>query len=313
MQSSEPLLRLGTRGSPLALAQAEETRRRLAAVHGIDLDRIAIVPFISTADRLKDQPLSEVGGKGLFTKEIDRALLDGVIDIGVHSSKDVATTLPEGMVMPAFLEREDVRDAFLSVTAKGIDNLPERSKFGTSSIRRAAQVLRLRPDLEIVPFRGNVQTRLQKLMDGVAEGTLLALAGLNRLEQAHRATAILDTDTFMPAPAQGAIGLAVRSDDGRAHELVTALDHAPTSTAITAERAMLAVLDGSCRTPIAALTSLEGARLTLRGEILSLDGQQSHEDQSDGPAEDAVAIGQAVARRLIEAAGTAFLERWSIR
>jgi len=295
------------------MAQAQETRALLAKAHGIDPEQIEIVKFVSTGDRLKDQPLSEVGGKGLFTKEIDAALLSGEIDIGVHSTKDVATTLPPGMAMPAFLEREDVRDAFISLVARGIDYLPERSKFGTSSIRRAAQVRRLRPDLEIVPFRGNVQTRIQKLMDGVASATLLAMAGLKRSGEDHRVTAILDAEEFMPAPAQGAIGLAIRESDTRARDLVAPLDHQPTNTAITAERAMLELLDGSCRTPVGALSRLEGGTLTLRGEILSLDGQTAFEDLVTGDADDAFELGTALGRKLIEMAGPDFLTRWSAR
>lgn len=295
------------------MAQAEETRALLARAHGIAPERIEIVPFVSTGDRLKDQPLSEVGGKGLFTKEIDAALLAGDVDIGVHSTKDVATTLPEGMAIPAFLEREDVRDAFISLVARGIDYLPEGARFGTSSIRRAAQVLRLRPDLEIVPFRGNVQTRLKKLMDGVASATLLAMAGLRRVGEDHRVTAVLDPEQFMPAPAQGAIALAVRTDDARARELVAPLDHKLTHTAITAERAMLKVLDGSCRTPVGALSRIEAGRLTLRGEILSLDGQTTVEEEVTGDAAEAQALGAALGQKLIEIAGPDFLARWSGR
>lgn len=295
------------------MAQAEETRALLARAHGIAPERIEIVPFVSTGDRLKDRPLSEVGGKGLFTKEIDAALLAGDVDIGVHSTKDVATTLPEGMAIPAFLEREDVRDAFISLVARGIDYLPEGARFGTSSIRRAAQVLRLRPDLEIVPFRGNVQTRLKKLMDGVASATLLAMAGLKRVGEDHRVTAVLDPEQFMPAPAQGAIALAVRTDDARARELVAPLDHKLTHTAITAERAMLKVLDGSCRTPVGALSRIEAGRLTLRGEILSLDGQTTVEEEVTGDAAEAQALGAALGQKLIEIAGPDFLARWSGR
>jgi hydroxymethylbilane synthase len=293
------------------MAQAEETRALLARAHGVEPDRIEIVSYLSTGDRLKDRPLSEVGGKGLFTKEIDAALLAGEIDIGVHSAKDVATTLPEGMVMPAFLEREDVRDAFISLVARGIDYLPEGAKFGTSSIRRAAQVLRLRPDLEIVPFRGNVQTRLQKLMDGVAAATLLAMAGLKRVGEEHRVTAVLDAEDFMPAPAQGAIGLAVRTNDARAVELVAPLDHQPTHTAISAERSMLKVLDGSCRTPVGALSRIEGDRFVLKGQILSLDGQTAVEDAVEGDIAEAEALGAALGRKLMEIAGPDFLARWS--
>lgn len=311
MQSSLPFARIGTRGSPLALAQARLVREMLSRAHGVSEDRIEIEVFSTGGDRsqAENTTLSDIGGKGVFTKEIDEALLAGRIDLGVHSSKDVATGLPPGMVLAAFLEREDVRDAFLSVSVKGMDNLPEGARFGTSSIRRAAQALRLRPDLRIVPFRGNVHTRLQKLLDGVADATLLAMAGLNRLDEGHRATAILDPEDFMPAPAQGAIGIAIREGDQRLAEIVAPLDHAPTHAAIAGERAMLAVLDGSCRTPVGALSGISGGSLTLKGEILSLDGRTSFRAQarSDDPRQ----LGETVGRDLLAQAGPDFLARWS--
>ena len=313
MQSPTPFTRIGTRGSPLALAQAQLVRRLLSEAHGVSEDDIAIEVISTGGDRSQasNASLTEIGGKGLFTKEIDAAMLAGRVDIGVHSSKDVATRLPDGIDLVAFLEREDVRDAFLSVKARDIDYLPERGRFGTSSIRRAAQVLRLRPDLTIVPFRGNVGTRLQKLLDGVADGTMLAMAGLNRLGEGHRATALLDPEIFMPAPAQGAIGLAVRSDDARMAGIVAALDHAPTHTAILAERAMLAVLDGSCRTPVGALTRLDGGTLTLKGQILSLDGRTAFDSVAMGS--DPEALGRQVGEDLIARAGTDWLAQWAQR
>lgn len=310
MQSPTPFARIGTRGSLLALAQARLVQKLLSEAHGVALDDIAI-EVISTSGDQTERALTDIGGKGLFTKEIDQALLDGVIDIGVHSSKDVATGLPAGMALPVFLEREDVRDAFLSLTVRGIDYLPEGAKFGTSSIRRAAQVRRQRPDLRIVPFRGNVQTRLQKLADGVAEATMLAVAGLNRLGEGHRVTAMLDPEQFMPAPAQGAIGIAVREGDDRFAALVAPLNHAPTHAAITAERAMLAVLDGSCRTPVGAFSQLDGDRLVLKGEILSLDGQTAFTDAVSGSVGEAKDIGAALGRKLIDTAGTQWLAQWA--
>ncbi len=303
MQSPKPFARIGTRGSPLALAQARLVRSLLSAAHSVAEDDIAIEIFSTGGDRsqAENTTLSDIGGKGVFTKEIDDALLSGRIDIGVHSSKDVATGIPQGMVLAAFLEREDVRDAFLSVSVKDIDSLPDHAKFGTSSIRRAAQAKRLRPDLQIVPFRGNVHTRMQKLLDGVADATLLALAGLNRLGEAHRATAILDTDNFMPAPAQGAIGLAIRAGDTQFADIVAPLDHATTHAAITAERTMLAVLDGSCRTPVGAMSSRNGDILTLQGEILSLDGQTTFRAEASGS--DPTTLGEKVGRELLSQAG----------
>ncbi|HWV21811.1 MAG TPA: hydroxymethylbilane synthase [Devosia sp.] len=310
MQSPAPFARIGTRGSPLALAQAKLVRGLLSAAHGVNEDDIHIDVFSTGGDRSQDAnvALSSIGGKGVFTKEIDEALLSGRVDVGVHSSKDVATGLPEGMALAAFLEREDVRDAFLSLKAAGIDQLPEGAKFGTSSIRRAAQALRLRPDLNIVPFRGNVHTRLQKLADGVADATLLAMAGLNRLGEAHRATSILDPDNFMPAPAQGAIGLAVRSGDRRFLDIVAPLDHAQTHARIAAERAMLAVLDGSCRTPVGALTAGESSALSLKGEILSLDGQTTFRAEASGG--DPQSLGEKVGKDLLAQAGPEWLKQW---
>ncbi len=311
MQSPHPFLRLGTRGSPLALAQARLVRRGGAAAHSVPEDDIAIEVISTGGDRSQasNASLTDIGGKGLFTKEIDEAMLQGRVDVGVHSSKDVATRLPDGLRLAAFLEREDVRDAFISVSVQSLDHLPERAKFGTSSIRRKAQVLRQRPDLEIVPFRGNVGTRLEKLLAGVADATMLAIAGLNRLGESHRVTATLDPELFMPAPAQGAIGLAVRSDDERAADLVAALDHAPTHRALIAERAMLAVLDGSCRTPVGALTLVGGTGLTLRGQILSLDGQTAFTSGADG--EDPLAVGRQVGEDLVAQAGTEWLAQWA--
>lgn len=310
MQSSAPFARIGTRGSPLALAQAKLVRELIATAHGVAEEEIEIEVFSTGGDRSQaaNIALSTIGGKGVFTKEIDEALLSGRIDIGVHSSKDVATGLPEGMTLAAFLEREDVRDAFMSVTVKDIDSLPEHARFGTSSIRRAAQAKRLRPDLEIVPFRGNVHTRLQKLVDGVADATLLAMAGLNRLGEAHRVTSVLSAEDFMPAPAQGAIGLAIRSDDARLAGIVAPLDHQPTHSAIAAERAMLAVLDGSCRTPVGALTALSNGVISLKGEILSLDGQTTF--RAEGSDTDPLRLGEKVGRELLAQAGPDWLAQW---
>jgi hydroxymethylbilane synthase len=313
LQSSVLFARIGTRGSPLALAQARLVRSLLSQTHGVAEDDIAIEVISTGGDRSQasNASLTEIGGKGLFTKEIDEAMLTGRVDIGVHSSKDVATGLPEGIRLAVFLEREDVRDAFMSVKVQGLDHLAERARFGTSSIRRAAQVLRVRPDLQIVPFRGNVGTRLQKLLEGVADATMLAMAGLNRLGESHRATALLDPEIFIPAPAQGAIGLTIRSDDARMAELVAPLDHVATHRAIAAERAMLAVLDGSCRTPVGALTRLDGTSLTLKGQILSLDGRTAFESAASGS--DPEALGRQVGADLIAQAGSQWLAQWAQR
>ena len=311
MQSSAqtPVLTIGTRGSPLALRQAEEVRDRLMAIHGLDAGVIAIKVIKTSGDIILDRPLSEVGGKGLFTKELEIALANGEIDLAVHSAKDVATTLPEGMILPAYLPREDVRDAFLSLIAKSPDHLPEGALIGTSSLRRRAQMKRFRPDFRTVEFRGNVQTRLKKLAEGVAEATLLAMAGLNRLGEAHRVTHTLDLAHFPPAPAQGAIVIETRENDGAARRLVEILDDPDTRKKVEAERAFLKVLDGSCRTPIAALTTLDGGKLTLFGQILSPDGSEVHEADLSADADAGIELGTRLGEKLLAEAGPDFIAR----
>ena len=309
MQST-PLLRLGTRGSMLAMAQARLVQRLLAEAHGVALEDIAIRVITTSGDRLTDRPLSEAGGKGLFSKEIEAALEAGEIDLGVHSSKDLASFLPEGLMLAAFLEREDVRDAFVSLKHASLEALPQGAKLGSSSIRRGAQMLRARPDLEIVQFRGNVDTRLQKLEAGVADATLLAVAGLNRLGKQDKITAYLDPQAFPPAPAQGAIGIEIRSDDTRTAELVAVLNHAPTATSIAAERALLATLDGSCRTPIGAFTELNGVSCRLTAEILSPDGREFYRDSVEGEVAEAARLGTELGQRLLEAAGPEFQKQF---
>lgn len=310
MQSA-PLLRIGTRGSVLALAQAELVQRQLAEAHGVELSAIEIRVFTTSGDRIIDRPLSEAGGKGLFSKEIETALEAGEIDLGVHSSKDLASVLPDGLTLAAFLEREDVRDAFVSLKYGSVAELPQGAKLGSSSIRRAAQMLRARPDLQVVGFRGNVGTRLGKLEAGVADATLLAVAGLNRLDMADKITAYLDPREFLPAPAQGAIGIEVRDDDARTRELVAPLNHAATATTIAAERALLTTLDGSCRTPIGAFTELNGVSCRLTAEILSPDGREFHRDTVEGPSADAARLGTQLGHRLLDAAGPDFQRQFS--
>ncbi|HEY0918862.1 hydroxymethylbilane synthase [Devosia sp.] len=310
MQSRAPFIRIGTRGSALALAQANLVRQRLAAMHGVSEDDIAVRVITTSGDRLTDRPLAEAGGKGLFSKEIEAALLAGEVDLGVHSSKDIATTLPDGLRLAAFLEREDVRDAFVSLTAATLDDLPAGARFGTSSIRRGAQMKRARPDLEIVPFRGNVGTRLEKLQRGVADATQLAVAGLRRLGQADRITSVLDPRRFPPAPAQGAIGLELRAADERTAGLVAGLDHPATSTAVIAERALLAVLNGSCRTPIGVFTELNETSCTMHAQVLSPDGSQSFEATLSGGRGEAASIGAELGRHLLALAGPKFVARF---
>jgi hydroxymethylbilane synthase len=283
-------------------------QRLLAEAHGVPLDAIEIRTITTSGDKLTDAPLSEVGGKGLFSKEIEGALEAGEIDLGVHSSKDMATTLPHGLVLAAFLEREDIRDAFVSLAVKSLDDLPLGAKLGSSSLRRSSQMLRTRPDLTVVPFRGNVDTRLRKLRDGVADATLLAVAGLNRLGRQSEITAYLDAERFPPAPAQGAIGIEIRADDTRTADLIAHLNHAPTATSVHAERALLGALDGSCRTAIGVVSHLADHTLSLRGQILSPDGKIAIEARHTGPATAPEIIGHELGQILRDKAGSDFLK-----
>ena len=296
--SAAPFLRIGTRGSPLALWQAREVQARLAAAHGVAPEAIAITVIKTSGDIIQDRPLSEVGGKGLFTKEIEQALSDNRIDLAVHSSKDMPTLLPDGLMLAACLPREDVRDAFISRKAATLAGLPRGAVVGTASLRRQAMVKRLRPDLQVVSFRGNVETRLKKLDDGVVDATLLAFAGLKRLGRADVVTAILEVDAFLPAVGQGAIGIETRADDDRTRDLVARIGDSDTLTALTAERAFLAVLDGSCRTPIAGHARVAGNTVTFRGLILRPDGSESLETSRSGAAAEAVALGIDAGREL---------------
>lgn len=284
-------IKIGTRGSPLAMAQAHETQRLLAAAHDMPLERIEIVVIRVTGDMILDRPLSEAGGKGLFTKELDIALLNGGIDIAVHSSKDLPTLLPDGLDVAGYLPREDVRDVFISPRASSLADLAPGSLVGTASLRRQALVKKLRPDLRVGLFRGNVQTRLAKLASGDVDATLLALAGLKRLGLEEHATEILDEQRFLPAVGQGAIGITARTDDHETRVRLGAILHAPTGFALTLERAFLRVLDGSCRTPIAGHARLAGDALTFRGQILRVDGSESYEVEMNGPLEEAERIG----------------------
>ena len=298
-------LRIGTRGSPLALVQAEAVRAALAAA-GIAADAITIVPIRTSGDRIADRPLAEAGGKGLFTKEIDEALLDGRIDIGVHSAKDMATRLPDGVVIVACLKRGDVRDAFVSPVARTLADLPPGAIVGTSSLRRRALVLRARPDLAVVDLRGNVETRLRKIAEGKAHATLLAAAGLMRLGLADRVASYLDAELWLPAPGQGAIAIAARADDEARRALAAGTDDRATSLALAAERAFLAELDGSCRTPIGGLATLDGDRLHFRGTIVKPDGSAAHDVLREGLASDGEAIGRDAAAELARLGGPDF-------
>ena len=297
--ASAALFTLGTRGSPLALAQAHETRRRLAAAHGWDEARVAIAVIRTSGDMIQDRALAEAGGKGLFTKEIDSALLEGRIDFAVHSAKDLPTALPDGVALAGFLPREDPRDALVSALAGSIAALPHGARLGAASLRRRAQALRLRPDLRVELLRGNIETRLAKAESGAIDATLLAMAGLKRLGLAHRARAALDIEAFLPAVGQGAIALAARRGDARTGEALAAIGDDATATALAAERAYLAVLDGSCRTPIAGHARLEDGRLILRGEVLREDGSESFASYIAGPPADAARLGADAGRDLL--------------
>jgi hydroxymethylbilane synthase len=292
------LFTLGARGSPLALAQANEARRRLAQAHGWEIERIALTVIRTSGDRIQDRPLAEAGGKGLFTKEIDAALLAGEIDAAAHSAKDLPTLLPDGVAIAATLPREDVRDALVSALAGSIEGLPRGATFGAASLRRQAQALRLRPDLKPALLRGNVETRLAKAESGAVGATLLALAGLKRLGLAHRARAVLEVDKFLPAPGQGAIAITARSADARTLAALEPISDADTMAALAAERAFLAELEGSCRTPIAGLARLEAGRLRLMGEVLRPDGSERFDIAAAGAPADAEKLGREAGREL---------------
>jgi hydroxymethylbilane synthase len=292
------LFTLGTRGSPLALVQANEARRRLAEARGWEIGKIALRVIRTSGDAIQDRPLAEAGGKGLFTKEIDAALLAGAIDAAVHSAKDLPTLMPEGVVIVGYLPREDVRDALISALADRVEDLPREATFGAASLRRQAQALRLRPDLRPVLLRGNVETRLRKAESGEVGATLLALAGLKRLGLGDRARAVLDLDTFLPAPGQGAIAITARERDARALEALAAISDSETAAALAAERAFLGELEGSCRTPIAGLARLEGGRLRLRGEVLRADGSERFSIALEGAPADAERLGRDAGRDL---------------
>jgi hydroxymethylbilane synthase len=299
---------IGTRGSPLALAQAYETRSRLMAAFDLPEDAFAICVIKVTGDLIQDRALKEIGGKGLFTKEIEEALLDGSIDIAVHSMKDMPVLQPNGLLLDTYLPREDVRDAFISNTCTGLAGLAQGATVGTSSLRRRAQLLARRPDLNVVEFRGNVQTRLKKLADGVAEATFLAMAGLNRLNMDDVPKTAIAPEDMLPAVAQGAIGIERRGDDTRAADMLAALHDTPTGQRLAAERAFLEALDGSCETPIGALADLNGGTLRLRGEILRPDGSEVLNDDATAPIGDGAALGREMAAKLLERAGPGFMD-----
>jgi hydroxymethylbilane synthase len=282
---------IGARGSPLSLAQTGHVQAALAASLAVGIDAVPIQPIVTTGDRITDRKLQDAGGKGLFTKELDEALLDGRIDMAVHSLKDLPTKLPDGIVLAATPAREDARDAFISRIASCIEDLPPGAKVGTASLRRQAQLLHIRPDLVVETLRGNVDTRLRKLEDGVVDATFLALSGLKRLGLAHAATALIDPEDMPPAAGQGALAITARTGDIRVLEALSRLHDADTFTAVAAERAFLEALDGSCRTPIAAHARIAGDRLLFVGEALTPDGARRWRRETAGASADARTIG----------------------
>lgn len=304
-------LKIGTRGSPLALAQAHETRDRLAAAWELPGAAFEIVVIKTSGDDAaliaKDKPLSLVGGKGLFTKEIEEALLAGGIDIAVHSMKDMPVVQPCGLLLDCYLPREDVRDAFVTLDGRALSALAPGAVVGTSSLRRRAQLLYRRPDLKLVEFRGNVQTRMRKLRDGMAEATFLAVAGLNRLGVDDVPYQPIATTELLPAVAQGAIGIERRGADTRVAALLEPIHDTATGLRLAAERAYLTALDGSCQTPIGGLADLDGGSLRLRGEILRPDGSEALSDEVSGPVSDGAEMGRVLAERLLDRAGPGFL------
>ena len=298
LPSLDAPLKIGTRGSPLALAQAYETRHRLMTAFDLPEGAFEIVVIKTTGDRILDRPLKEIGGKGLFTREIEDDLLSGAIDIAVHSMKDMPVAQPDGLALTTYLPREDVRDAFVSLDGGKLADLREGAVVGTSSLRRKAQLLNYRPDLEIVEFRGNVQTRLKKLKDGVAEATFLAMAGLNRLAMDEVPRTAIEAEEILPAVAQGCIGIEQRLGDDRVSEMLSAINDTLSTQRLAAERAFLGALDGSCETPIGGLATIDGDTLTLRGEILRVDGSEVLSDEQTCSVADGAKLGVEMARKL---------------
>jgi hydroxymethylbilane synthase len=306
MAQSTALFRIGTRGSPLALVQAQEVRARLARALGAKVEDIALVIIRTSGDTIQDRPLAEAGGKGLFTKEIEEALLDRRVDLAVHSAKDMPTISQPGLMLAACLEREDPRDVFISRKAKSLQDLTQGANLGTGSLRRQAIAKRLRPDLRVTPLRGNVETRLRKLDEGQVDATILALAGMKRLKLTEHATRIMTAEEFLPACGQGAIGIESRSDEARVREALARIDHADTSIAVACERAFLAALDGSCKTPVGGHATVSGDTVEFRGLIARPDGAAAHDIAGHGHRQDAVNIGAEAGRELKHLAGANF-------
>ena len=305
-------VRIGTRGSDLALWQAGAVRDALVAATNRAAETIATTIIRTSGDRIQDRALLEAGGKGLFTKEIEEALLSGAVDMAVHSAKDMPTILPDGLVLAGYLPREDVRDAFIGHKAQSLGDLPEGAVVGTASLRREALIKRARPDLKVDLIRGNVPTRLRRVADGDFDATLLAHAGLKRLGLEDHISSLLDVAAFPPACGQGAVVIECREDDAAIRDLLAKIDDQPTATAVRCERAFLDVLDGSCRTPIAGHARLEGRDLVFDGLLLAPDGRSVFSERRSGPAGEAAAIGAAAGRAVRDQAGEDFLAQLGI-
>ena len=305
MARTDHPLRIATRKSPLALWQANFVKGELEKAHpGLAVE---LVPIVTTGDKILDVPLAKVGGKGLFTKEIEQALIEDRADLAVHSMKDVPTQRAPGLMLAGTGVREDVRDALVSPRVKSVDKLPKGARVGTSSLRRQAQLLHLRPDLQIVSVRGNVETRMRKIKELNLEGVILAAAGLRRLGFADRITQYIPVSVSLPAIAQGSLGLEVRADDALTIERVAIFRHEPTEVAVSAERAFLARLEGGCQVPIAGLARLEGDRVVMEGLVGSVDGKTLIRDRGEGPAAEAERVGRELAEKILDAGGRAIL------
>jgi hydroxymethylbilane synthase len=292
-------IRIGTRGSALALAQANAVRTALLAAHpDLGAESVEIVPIVTTGDRVRDRPLADIGGKGLFTMEIEQALLAGTIAMAVHTLKDMPALMPPGLVIGCVPEREDPRDVFLSHVAESLADLPRGALLGSASVRRQAQALRLRPDLRTTVLRGNVETRLRKLAAGRVDATILAAAGLRRLGRHDLAARAIPPSEMLPAVAQGAIGIEIRDSDAAVRALLAPLNHAPSALAVTAERGFLAELEGSCRTPLAALAEVESDTIRPRARLFSLDGTTMVEAVRHGPTDQAERLGRDAGREV---------------
>ncbi|WP_092496724.1 hydroxymethylbilane synthase [Faunimonas pinastri] len=305
-------MKIGTRGSALALWQANAVRDALMQAHGLPEEALEIVVIRTSGDRIQDRALLEAGGKGLFTKEIEEALLSGAIDLAVHSAKDMPTFLPDGLTLGGYLPRADVRDAFISGVAQTVQDLPRNAVVGTASLRREALLKRIRPDIEVKLLRGNVPTRLKRVEDGDFHATLLAAAGLERLGLQAHITSLLDVRSFLPACGQGAVTIECREQDGITRTALDAINHLPTQLAAECERTFLGVLDGSCRTPIGGYASVTADRLSFKGIILSEDGRDFFEVEESGAAADAAEIGRRAGHDIRTRAPREFLEKLGI-